>query len=203
MELQKALKTRRSVRQFTEQDVDKAIVDEILKAGNLAPCTDSCNYFFGVITDDDTKQRIAQATVSAEWVAKAPLIIVCCSNIEYDMQKDDDDSYVIRGLRGRYGEEVLEFFRSAKDRKACKTLIQATPVYIAAQQMVLTAVSHGLRGCMVDFINIPAMNAMLQLPDHITCELILPLGYPESEGVPIKLNEPGNIFYEQWERSSV
>lgn len=77
--------------------------------------------------------------------------------------------------------------------------MQSTPVNIAAQHMILTAVSHNLRGCLVDFINIEKINSILGLPEHITCQLLVPVGYAD-ETPGQRSNECRNdmIFYYKW-----
>jgi nitroreductase len=198
MHLQEVFNNRRSVRKFKPDAIPENIINEILQAANTAPCTDTCNYYFGVIRDPQVKHAIAEATVYATWVEHAPVIFVCCGLIESDMQDADDGSYVMQGLTGRYGEEIVVALKAAKDRKAVKILLLATPVYIAAQHMILTAVSHGLRGCLVDFIHIEQINQILALPDHITCQLLVPIGYPDEIAQPVKVNEAGNVFFDHW-----
>lgn len=65
--------------------------------------------------------------------------------------------------------------------------------------MILTAVSHNLRGCLVDFIDIEKINKILELPENITCQLLVPIGYADE--IPVqKSNESRNdiIFYDKW-----
>jgi len=200
MEIKKVFKNRRSVRKFIDMDVSDEIIDEILDAANTAPCTDTCNYFFGVVKDSKIKKQIADATIYANWVEKAPVIFVCCSNIKYDIKNDKSDSYAHKGMIARYGKEVVDLMLNAKDRKSIKTLIQSSPVYIAAQHMILSAASNGLKGCLVDFINLEEINKILKLPDDITCELLVPIGYPGESSTPIKTNEANNVFYEKWDK---
>ena len=188
MEIKEVFKNRRSVRKFKDKEIGEDIINEILFSANSAPCTDTCNYFFGVIRDSKIKQRIGEATVYANWVADAPVIFVCCSTIEFDLKDESADSYAVQGMTGRYGKEIINFLITAENRKSAKTLMQASPAYIAAQHIILSAVSFGLRGCLVDFINLEEINKILGLPDNITCELLVPIGYPAENSMPIKIN---------------
>jgi nitroreductase len=198
MQLKEVFSNRRSVRKFKPDAIPEEVIAEILQAANTAPCTDTCNYYFGVIRDPQVKHAIAEATVYANWVEHAPVIFVCCGLIDSDMQEAADDSYVIQGLTGRYGKEIVAALKTFKNRKAAKILLQSTPVYIAAQHMILTAVAHGLRGCLVDFINLEQINHILGLPDHLTCQLLVPIGYADEPPKPIKVNETGNVFFDHW-----
>ncbi|MDK2951473.1 MAG: hypothetical protein PWQ77_1138, partial [Kosmotogales bacterium] len=94
---------------------------------------------------------------------------------------------------------IIDYLRENINRKASKTLLLSTPAYIAAQHMILTAVSYGLRGCLVDFMNIEKINAILGLPDYITCQVLVPVGYAGE--VPKKRTERDKkerTFYNEW-----
>lgn len=200
MELLEVMRKRRSVREFKDIDISSDIISDILESAKLAPETDTCHYYFGVIKDTNVKNEIAAATLLAEWVAKAPVIIVCCCNISWDIGEQTDDDYGVIGNKLRYGEDIINLLQEHNNRKACKTLIQSTPVYIAAQQMILTAVSHNLRGCLVDFIDIEKINKILMLPECITCQLLVPIGYTDQ--IPASKSDKSRkdiFFYDRWE----
>ncbi|MBN2879190.1 MAG: nitroreductase family protein [Clostridia bacterium] len=200
MEIKEVYKNRRSVRKFKDTEIDEDIINELLFAANSAPCTDTCNYFFGVIRDSVVKHQIGEATIYANWVADAPVIFVCCSNIQFDLKNETAESYAMQGMTARYGKETVDFLIGTENRKSAKTLMQASPAYIAAQHIILSAVSMGFRGCLVDFINLEKINKILGLPDNITCELLVPIGYPDETPIPIKTNEKKNVFYDKWDK---
>ena len=200
MELKEAIEKRRSVRSFKDTGIDESIINDILHSAAQAPETDSCRYYFGVIRNSGIKQQIAGATCYAQWVAEAPVIFVCCADISMDLKEEADDSYAVCGMKMRYGEDIVDFLRSNENRKACKTLMLSTPVYIAAQHMILTAVSYGLRGCLVDFIDIEKINKILGLPQNITCQLLVPVGYPADKPQNKKHRDISEmVFYDGWD----
>ncbi|SKC62797.1 nitroreductase family protein [Maledivibacter halophilus] len=200
MELLEVMRKRRSVRKFKDMDIDNSIITDILESAKLAPETDTCNYYFGVIEDKKVKNEISSATLWAQWVSKAPVIIACCCDISWDIGEQNDDDYGVIGNKLRYGEDIVNFLRKHENRKACKTLVQSTPVYIAAQHIILTAVSHNLRGCLVDFIDIEKINKILGLPEHITCQLLVPIGYADETPEQKRgKNRNDMIFYDKWE----
>lgn len=199
MESLEVMRQRRSVRKFKDTDISDDIIKDILESATLAPETDTCNYFFGVIKDNKIKNEIAGATLWADWVAKAPVIFVCCSDISWDIGAQKDDDYGVIGNKLRYNEDIVDFLRKHDDRKACKTLLHATPVYIAAHHIILTAVSHNLRGCLVDFMDIKKINKILGLPENITCQVLVPVGYPDETPKPKNRDNIDNrIFYDGW-----
>lgn len=199
MELLDVIKKRRSVRKFKDIEISESIINDILESAKLAPETDTCNYYFGVIKDNKLKNEIAGATLWAEWVAKAPVIFVCCCDISWDISEQKDNDYGVIGNKLRYGKSIVDFLREHENRKACKTLMLSLPVYIAAQHMILTAVSNDLRGCLVDFINIEKINKILELPEHITCQLLVPIGYADETPRPKSDKDRNDIvFYDKW-----
>jgi nitroreductase len=199
MDLLEVMKMRRSVRKFKDVEVSEDIINKILEGARLAPETDVCNYYFGVVDDRNIKDQIAKATLWANWVSQAPVIFVCCADIGWDIADQEDDAYGVVGNKLRYGSEIIDYLRENDNRKASKTLLLSTPAYIAAQHMILTAVSYGLRGCLVDFMNIEKINTILSLPDHTTCQVLVPVGYADE--VPkkrIERDKKERTFYNEW-----
>lgn len=47
MNIKEVFKIRRSVRKFKDKAIEDDVIKEILCAANTAPCTDTCNYYFG------------------------------------------------------------------------------------------------------------------------------------------------------------
>ena len=198
VDIKEVFKQRRSVRKFKNIEISNEVIEDILYAANTAPCTDTCNLHFGIIKDPEIKEQIGEATVYANWVSKAPVIFVCCSDIEFDIQNEKSDSYAYKGLSARYGKEIIDFFIKAQNRKSIKTLIQSAPAYVAAEHIILSANSHGLKGCLVDFIDLERINSILNLPKKITSELLVPVGYPDENPTLININPHRNMFVDKW-----
>ncbi len=200
MELSQVLRERRSVRRFKDMPVSPDVIQDILEGASLAPETDTCNYYLGVVTDKDTKNALAQATLWADWIAGAPAIFAVCCDITWDIAGQADDSYGVTGNRLRYNREIIEFLRQHPDRKACKKLLCASPNYIVAQHIVLGAVSHGLRGCIVDFMDTERMNTVLGLPEHVSCQVLVPVGVAdETPREKEAVNFDTRVFYDHWQ----
>lgn len=198
MELKQVLQNRRSVRKFKNEEIPLDIINDIIGAAKLAPVTDTCNYYFGVIKDKKIKEELSKATHYADWVSSAPIIIACCCDISWDIGNEKDDSYGVIGSILRYGSEIVNFLRNHSDRRKCKTLTLASPIYVAAQHIILSAVSHGLRGCFVDFIDIDSVDNILELPENITCQLLVPLGYPDETPKERYKQLENNVFYDTY-----
>jgi nitroreductase len=71
-----ALKTRRSVRRFTGQEVPPAVVEDIVDCGRLAATALNLQpWEFVVVTDPETRRRIADLTDYGKFIAEAPVCI--------------------------------------------------------------------------------------------------------------------------------
>lgn len=198
MDFAEVLSNRRSVRKFKKDEIHIDIINNIIESAKLAPVTDTCNYYFGVIKDKKIKEELSKATHYADWVSTAPVIIACCSDISWDIANEEDDSYGVIGSTLRYSSEIVHFLRNHSDRRKCKTLTLASPIYIAAQHIILSAVSQGLRGCFVDFINIDSVDNILKLPENITCQLLVPLGYADETPKERYKQPDNNVFYDTY-----
>ncbi|HEY2053599.1 MAG TPA: nitroreductase family protein [Solirubrobacterales bacterium] len=77
METLEAIKARRNVRQFTEQAIPDADLDQILAAGRLAPSAKNWQpWDFVVVTDREQLQRLSGVWIGGKHVAGAAAAIV-------------------------------------------------------------------------------------------------------------------------------
>jgi len=80
MDAIEALKTRRCVRAFRREAVDRGILEEVVDCGRLAPTALNIQpWEFVVVTDRTMLQRIAQATDHGRFIADAGACIVVLS----------------------------------------------------------------------------------------------------------------------------
>ena len=80
MELNEALKNRRSVRKFTEEGVDKEMIEQLLEAAMSGPS--ACNrtpWEFFVVTNEEKLNELRDASRFTKM--NAPLAIVVCGNL--------------------------------------------------------------------------------------------------------------------------
>lgn len=80
MELKDVLLKRRSVRKFTEQEVSKDLIDELLHAGMSGPS--ACNkkpWEFYVVTNKDKLNELKGASLFTRF--NAPLAIIVCGDL--------------------------------------------------------------------------------------------------------------------------
>ncbi len=83
MDLYEAIKTRKSVRRFRNLPVEEETVTKLLEAARLAPsANNSQEWRFVVVRDPETRKALADAASRQDFVAEAPVVIVCCAETD-------------------------------------------------------------------------------------------------------------------------
>jgi nitroreductase len=201
MEVFEAIKIRRSARNFKNLPVSDEIVAELLEAARLAPSGGNAQeHVFGVIKDPIMKSKLAATAGNQMWIASAPVVFACCADVSWDIAAQPADGFGLKVNKLRFGAEFIEYLIQYPDRKACMTLFaNATPL-IPAEHMVLTAVSHGLSACYIGYLDVAKANEILNLPEHLTCLFLLPVGYANEDAGKKSLKKVEEIsFYDQWQ----
>ncbi len=91
METIEAIKTRRSVREFTDREVDDKLIEEIIDTGRWAPSgLNNQAWRFIVVKNKDTKDELSELTHYGDIIKNAPSLIVVFldSDQMYDRTKD-------------------------------------------------------------------------------------------------------------------
>ena len=91
MDILDLIKSRRSVREFTSESVDNEQIEKILEAGRWAPSgLNNQPWRFKIITDNETKTKLAKQTHYGEIIKNAPVSIAVFLNLDesYDRTKD-------------------------------------------------------------------------------------------------------------------
>lgn len=81
MDVMEAVKNRRSIRKYTSQQVEDEKLKRVLEAARLAPS--ACNmqpWKFIVVTNEETRSLLVQATDEQWFVREAPVILVACGS---------------------------------------------------------------------------------------------------------------------------
>jgi nitroreductase len=80
MDVFEAIRQRRSIRHYLNQAVEEEKINRILEAARLAPSArNRQEWRFVVVQNDETRKRLSVAARGQQFVAQAPVVIVCCS----------------------------------------------------------------------------------------------------------------------------
>ena len=82
------LKTRHSVRAFSDQPVPRAVLEDIVDCGRLAATAINIQpWEFVVVTDADARRKLAETTDHGRFIAGAPVcVVVLCQETKYYLE---------------------------------------------------------------------------------------------------------------------
>lgn len=83
MNVMDAIKIRKSVRMFLDKTIEQETLNSILEAGRLAPsASNRQEWRFVVVSDLETRKKIAEAANQQTFVGEAPVVIVACAETD-------------------------------------------------------------------------------------------------------------------------
>ncbi len=158
MEVFEAIKTRRSVRAFTKQDVPNEVVLKLIDAARWAPSAGNIQpWEFVIVRNPDVKRKLAAAALHQTFIEEAPVVVVVCAD-------------QFRSERG-YGS-----------RGAGLYCLQDTAA--ATQNLLLAAHALGLGACWVGAFYEREVSEALKVPKGVRPVAILPIGHPAESPSP-------------------
>ncbi|UCG78567.1 MAG: nitroreductase family protein [Nitrospirota bacterium] len=157
MDVIDAIRGRRSIRKFRSEGIPEDMMDRLIESLILAPSAgnlQSRKFYF--IKDDVVKKALAVAALGQNFIAKAPLVIVCCTDSR---------------IENRYGERGIHLY-SIQDVSA------------SIMSMMLAAHEMGLGSVWVGAFNEGQVFDVLGMQAHLRPVSIVPVGWPDTEPSP-------------------
>ncbi len=172
MEVVDCIEGRTSTREFKSDPIEDDIVQEALRLANLAPSAGNLQARdFVVVRDVAVKGALSEAAYRQEFVRTAPIVVVCCANLE----------------------------RIRHYQKRGETLYCLQDVAAAIENMMLYLHSKGVGSVWVGAFDEAKAIAALSLPKHARPVAIVPIGYPADKGVRRKrLPQDELVHMEKW-----
>lgn len=147
MDVDKAIRTRHSIRKYSSMHVKWEDITAILDAARFAPTAGNLPSIRLILVSEKEKiKELAQAAVQ-DFIAVAPYVIVICS-----------DNTQLKRL---YGERGLKY--SVQQAGA------------AIQNILLKVTDLGLGSCWIGAFDDNAVKRILVIPDNFEVEAILPI----------------------------
>jgi nitroreductase len=162
MDLQDAIRGRRSVRHFHDEPVSAADLEQLIEAAVWAPSGGNAQSWRFVVVEE--RQRIRRLRmVSPGMPGPPPCIIAVCQDVD-----------LAERLGARLGREKLAMFDSA----------------MAAQNIMLAAHAAGLGTCVVASFHAGGIKALLELPTGVEPMLLVAVGRAaETPAAPTRRQE--------------
>jgi len=177
MNVIKAMKNRRTVREFSDKPVDMDILGQIVDAARFAPSAGNLqNWKFIFVEDPKMKRKIAKISQNQTWMTSAPVLIVVCNDYK-DVQK-------------LYGKQQGQLYSIQN-------------VTLAAGHLLLAAEELGVSTAWVAVNDDFEMRAALDIPDNIDPEIVIAIGHSAEIEVttPPKKDLNEITFFEKWGKS--
>ena len=164
---------RRSIRRFTQQPVERALIEELIRAGCMAPTGSNLQTWRFVAVDDPALIK-AICAISPGISGAPPCILALCTDEQLALTKG--------------GTLAL-------------TQLSVMDLSMAAQNIMLLAADCGLGTCAVKSFQGVLVHRLLKLPEHIAVHLLLTLGYPVKlpENAPRRRPLEEILRYNGWE----
>jgi len=158
LDVLEAIKNRRSIRAFKNEDISSETVEKLIDAARWAPSAGNIQpWEFIIVKNSEVKRRLAEAALNQKFVEKAPVVIVVCA--------DENRSFKGYGLRG-------------------KSLYCIQDTAAAIQNIHLAACSLGLATCWVGAFKEEDVRKILDVPDGVRPVALVPVGYPAEKPSP-------------------
>ncbi|MEA3240076.1 MAG: nitroreductase family protein [Pseudomonadota bacterium] len=154
------LLTRRSIRKFTDQEVDNETLQKVIEAARYAPSWANTQCWeFIVVRNQEVKKQLSQAlpegNPARKSVTQAPVVMAV-------LGKHELSGYYKGGVATNKGDTWYMY-----------------DVGLASQNLALAAHSLGLGSVILGLFDAAAAEKVLSVPEGISLVTLMPLGYPE------------------------
>jgi len=171
MDALQAIHTRRSIRKYTSEPVADEQIEQILKAGMMAPSArNEQAWQFVVVRRPEMLEALSRVSPYSGMARQAQAVIVVCGD--------------------RERETVADLSYWALD---CSAATQN--MLLAAHALGLGAVWVAIYPRPE---RIAALRQVLPLPDTVVPLCLVPLGHPAETREPVERYDPARIHREQW-----
>jgi nitroreductase len=158
METRECIRSRRSIRNFTEQDITGEVLSELLEAVRWSPSWANTQCWELVVVKEQAKKEklaelLADRNPATKAVAQAPLVLIFCGR---------------KGVSGyKKGRSVTE-----------KGDWYMFDIGVACQSLCLAAHDMGLGTVQVGSFEHRNVDKLLNIPADVESVAIIPVGYP-------------------------
>lgn len=169
MEFSEVVSTRRSIRAYTDQDVDAATVERVLRAAMSAPSAGNQQpWHFLVITDRDKLTAVQAFHPYSKMAAQAPLAILLCADptiCKYPLYWPQDC--------GAAAENML---------------LAARDLGLGTVWLGIYPQEERVAGC----------RSLWNIPEHVVPFALIPVGWPAASFATVDRFRPERIHHEGW-----
>jgi len=170
---QKKFLTRRSIRKFSEKDIDFKTIFDIVECGLNAPCAGNVQNSKIIIVENKNKKiECGKIAMQQYWLSSAPYLLV--------VTRDD-----------------LELTQLYPNRGELYSIQNAAALI---ENVLLAAHFHGLGACWVEAGDNEILKEMLNIPVELKVDAIIPIGYALENPQVKKIPTMNMIFFDKFNK---
>jgi nitroreductase len=148
MEFSSVIRSRESIRNYSDKEVENEKINYVLECARLAPSwTNRQCWQFIIVKDKELIRDLSKTSIINRWLINAPVVIVACGNPKQS------------GVRNKINYFIVD-------------------VSIALEHIVLAATDKGLGTCWIGGFSEKKVKRILDIPKNIRVVALTPLGYP-------------------------
>ncbi len=160
------LKSHRSIRKFTDQPVSRALLEELIRAGQGAATSSHVQAYSVIhVKNPENREAIAELAGGQGYVASCGAFLMFCADMKRPTEAAErTGARVVRGMT----EQLL---------------VASVDTALMAQNVAVAAESEGLGICYIGGVrnNPEPISDLLGLPDHVFPVFGMCLGYPDHQ----------------------
>jgi nitroreductase len=175
--LREVIRGRRSIRNYTDQDLPQSFLQEILEAVQWSPSWANTQCWEVIVVKNPETKKILQGTLSqgnpaTRAMVEAPVILVLAAKL-------NSSGFYKGQVTTKHGDWYL------------------FDLGIATQSICLTAQHLGLGTVVVGLFDHNAAKAALGVPEGVEVVAMLPLGYPAKQPAAPKRREIAEFTHQE------
>ncbi|MGM0445848.1 MAG: nitroreductase family protein [Bacillota bacterium] len=183
------IKKRASIRSFSNKMIPDDVVEYIIEAGRLSPSGGNEQpWKFGIVTNEDLINDIANAAYNQTWIKEAQLLIILCAKISSDSKGG-------RNIQLKRFPEIREKLINLDKEVYSKLNLEEHQTKIPGTQMVLAAVEHGIGSTWISYFEVEKVSEILNIKKGYIPSEIIAFGYPKSKKDMAAKKEKSDIIF--------
>jgi nitroreductase len=190
MDIEKIIRERRSIRNYTNKKIPKETLKELIELANWAPSPSHAeNREFVIITDEKTKKKMDEATGNQHYGGSA--LIVVLSKKDW-MEKNRFKELCINEWKIGDEKTIDKYF----DQWAEMWRIQDAA--IATENLLLAAWNKGIGSCWMGVFDEEKIKKILGISDTHSVTAVISLGYFDKSHKSTRKSADELIHWERW-----
>ena len=209
MDVSEAIQKRVTIRRWMPIPVEKEKIIKVLEAGRRAPSWGNVQPWRFIVVQDKAKiEELAKSGAGQPHISTAPVVIVCCGQMEAFSRKMHRESLkqLIEAGVMDWPDELLDnvlgsdLFAPYRLGEQAMIIKASEQIMISVAYMTLEAVNQGLGSCWAGAISPKDAHEVLHLPEDLFVHDFFLLGYPDENPKPRPRKELNRIaFWEKYE----